>query len=346
MKLVRLALAITVSLVLLCCLCPAVQASDNKTGVDLKVTVVPPPPGGGGGGGGGVPFPGLTLLRGCINSQGVITCEDVIALSPCGCCKMVVKMGAKALNKWGHPLSGIIVLAVDDPPPMPEDYVLVAACEFRPEGATFDPSATLIISYDTDDIPDGYKEENLVMAMWDEEAEEWIILDSVVDLLANTITIKVRHLSIFAILAGAVAAPADFSVSELSIAPEEVSIGENINISVRVTNTGNSSGSYTATFKINGAVEATKEVTLDAGASQKVTFTTAKDVAASYSVDVNGLSGSFTVKEEVAPAPPPAPTPTPPTPAKPINWPLVGGIIAAGVAVGLGGVFYWIRRRV
>ena len=62
-------------------------------------------------------------------------------------------------------------------------------------------------------------------------------------------------------------------------------------------------------------------------------YTTAKDVAGSYSVDVNGLSASFTVKEK--PSHPPV---------KLFNRPLVGGLIAGMVAVRLL-IFLLVRRR-
>ncbi|HEY87146.1 MAG TPA: hypothetical protein G4O06_03860 [Dehalococcoidia bacterium] len=88
---------------------------------------------------------------------------------------------------------------------------------------------------------------------------------------------------------------AAFSTSDLSISPSEANIGETVTISILVTNNGNLAGSYEVTLKINDVVEATKEITLDAGASEKITFTTAKDLAGSYSVAVDGLSASFTV---------------------------------------------------
>jgi len=136
---------------------------------------------------------------------------------------------------------------------------------------------------------------------------------------------------------------AAFTTSGLSITPGEVNIGETVTTSATVTNTGTAAGSYKVTLKINGVVAATKEVTLKAGASREVTFTKAKDVAGSYSVDVEGLSGSFTVK--AAPPPTPIPPPIPiPIPDKPFNWLLVGGIIAAVVAAAVV-AFFWIRRR-
>jgi len=135
---------------------------------------------------------------------------------------------------------------------------------------------------------------------------------------------------------------AAFTVSQLSISPAEVDIAETVTISAVVTNTGTAAGSYEVTLKIKGVVEATKEVTLKAGASEEVTFTTAKDVAGSYSVDVNGLSGSFTVKEKPAPPPPPPP---PPPPKPGINWLVLWGVIGGCVVVGLLIYFLVIRRR-
>jgi len=141
---------------------------------------------------------------------------------------------------------------------------------------------------------------------------------------------------------------AAFITSNLIISPSEVDVGEAVTISILITNAGDAADSYAVTLKINGVVEATKEVTLSAGTSQEVIFTTSRDVAGTYAVDVDGLSGSFTVKGKPAlPPPPPVPTPPPPAPTPPpspvVNWPVIGGIIG-GVAAGIA-VFLVIRRR-
>ena len=125
-------------------------------------------------------------------------------------------------------------------------------------------------------------------------------------------------------------APAAFAVSALTISPAEVDIGESVTVSILVTNTGDLAGSYEVTLKIDEAVVATKGVTLDGGASQSVTFTISKDVVATYTISIDGLTGTFVVKLP---------------PAVPLNWWLIGGIIAVVVAVI---VFIWlniIRRR-
>ncbi|MBA7541395.1 hypothetical protein ES705_33707 [subsurface metagenome] len=127
--------------------------------------------------------------------------------------------------------------------------------------------------------------------------------------------------------------PAAFSLSSLSIQPAEVSAGEEVRIEVAVTNTGGESGSYSVVLKINGVKEADRTVTIDAGDTLNLIFPVTREEAGSYTVDVDGLSGSFTVaapeEEEVQPG---------------INWALIGGILG-GVMVVIVIILYWMRRR-
>ncbi len=93
-------------------------------------------------------------------------------------------------------------------------------------------------------------------------------------------------------------APADFTIGSLVISPIEVDVGKSVNIGVLVNNTGDLSDNYEVTLKIDNVVIATKEVTVAGGTSQQVTFTRYADTAGTYSVDVNGLTGTFTVEEK------------------------------------------------
>ncbi|MCD6480522.1 PKD domain-containing protein [Candidatus Bathyarchaeota archaeon] len=97
-------------------------------------------------------------------------------------------------------------------------------------------------------------------------------------------------------------APAAFELSDLSISPTEVLVGRDVSISVKVTNVGGQAGSYMVTLKIEGVTVDTETVTLDAGESTTVTFTVRKMIAGTYSVEVDGLKGSFKVKTPPAPA--------------------------------------------
>jgi len=146
-----------------------------------------------------------------------------------------------------------------------------------------------------------------------EEVGQWVELESwVVHPETSTITAPISHFSAFTILIHT--HPATFTVSDLFIAPAEADIGEIINIVILVINTGSQSGSYEVTLKINGIVEASKQATLTAGGSKLVSFSTIKNTAGAYSLEVDGLSGSFAVKERPAAS-------------------LWGGVIAALVAV-------------
>ena len=114
--------------------------------------------------------------------------------------------------------------------------------------------------------------------------------------------------------------PAAFTVSALSISPIEVDIEENVTISAQITNTGDLTGSYKVTFRIDGALMETRDVTVAGGTSQILTFTTTENTAGTYIVTVNGKSDTFTVK------PPP----------KVINWWLIAATIAGVILAIIG----------
>ena len=100
--------------------------------------------------------------------------------------------------------------------------------------------------------------------------------------------------------------PAEFTVSGLEVSPTEVEVGEEVTISATVTNTGEGEGFYTVVLKINEVSEDDETVLLAGGASARVGFKVVREGAGTYSVEVDGLKGTFAVKEV---APPPAPIP-------------------------------------
>ena len=325
--------------------------SGEITELPLSVTIAAPP-----GGAVGVPAYYLRVdlwgekFRVRTTSAGKVK-ADLEVVSADEMVTLYISKGVLAQTEDKQRLRKIEVLPMAEPPPLPENgYIIGIAYNLAPAGATFAPPIELEIRYDPSQIPDGLDEEDLLIAYYDEEAGEWVECECTCDPETHCITACVCHFTCFAII-GAITplpppAPAAFTVSKLIISPTEIDIGQSVTISTIVANTGGETGTYEVALKINGVVEATKEVTVSAGANKKVTFTTAKDMAGSYLVDINGLSGSFTVKAAPPPPPPPPPTPipTPPEVKPAINWPLVGGIIAGVVVVGLG-VFFWIRRR-
>jgi len=235
--------------------------------------------------------------------------------------RIVFPAGTFVQDKDGEPLIGLELNIADTPlPPPPEADIIGLPYDLGPHGATFDQPVTINFSYDPDEIPPDVAEEDLVMAYYDDEAVQWLVLPAVVDMASHTVATLVDHLSTFTIIAPIPPPlPAAFTPNSLSIYPPEADIGEMVIISVLVTNTGELEGSYSLTLELNGVIAETREITL-AGGSQTVSFSTAEDEAGAYSVDVNGLEGSFTVKEA-----PILPIVLPSA----VTWAIVGLVLAA-----------------
>jgi parallel beta-helix repeat protein len=132
------------------------------------------------------------------------------------------------------------------------------------------------------------------------------------------------------------ASAAAFTSSDLSVSPNEVSTGETVTITLSVANTSGTEGSYNVVLKINGVEETEQSVTLAADSSQDVSFSVSREEAGSYSVEVNGLTGSFTVVAPASPA-----EETPPAPAATGFWIwVIVGVVVVGLAI-----FFAVRRR-
>jgi hypothetical protein len=92
--------------------------------------------------------------------------------------------------------------------------------------------------------------------------------------------------------------PANFTISNMVIAPERAKQGEDIIISAMVTNNGELSGTYNATLKLKGATESTEEINLGPGENRKVSFKISKTTPGFYNVELDGLTGRFVVEME------------------------------------------------
>ncbi|GAJ10611.1 unnamed protein product, partial [marine sediment metagenome] len=84
---------------------------------------------------------------------------------------------------------------------------------------------------------------------------------------------------------------AEFRVSDLGISPQMVNPGQPVTISCLVTNIGSEVGSYTV--KLGGDFVAEKSVSLGPGESEVVAFEVVPDVAKTYHISVDGLTGTF-----------------------------------------------------
>lgn len=96
-----------------------------------------------------------------------------------------------------------------------------------------------------------------------------------------------------------VAEPARFDVLSLDVTPTEAISGDAVTVGVRVGNSGGSTETYSAILKVDGVEIETKNIIVQPGASEVITFNLVKDKAGSYQVSVGNLVSSLLVKEKV-----------------------------------------------
>jgi len=144
----------------------------------------------------------ITDVSGVVTEKGVFT-EEVTTESKDGEVRLAIDKGTTGLTEEGKPLSEITVANVEEPPAPPADTKIVGlTCDLGPDGAIFDPPITLTSTYDPDDIPEGVNEGELVVAMWDKDAGEWVELEGcTVDTVNNTISAPVSRFSKYTIIA-------------------------------------------------------------------------------------------------------------------------------------------------
>jgi hypothetical protein len=84
--------------------------------------------------------------------------------------------------------------------------------------------------------------------------------------------------------------PPEFKISSMVVTPPEALAGDEVRIRADITNTGEVSGSYAAVLTIEGDVSKTKEVTLEPGATETVSFAYLPDAAGSYHLGLDKCS--------------------------------------------------------
>ena len=94
--------------------------------------------------------------------------------------------------------------------------------------------------------------------------------------------------------------PAEFQVTDLMINPSSVLTDEVVQISTKVTNVGEASGSYIVNLKIDGVIKHTRNVTVAGQVSERVEFEVTEINAGVYNIEINGITGLLTVEEPVA----------------------------------------------
>jgi len=200
----------------------------------------------------------------------------------------------------------ITVVQLASPPAAPAGVKILEAYSFDPDGASFSPGATLTIKYDPASLPADVKETGLYIAALNNSA--WTALASTPNAQAKTVTARLDHFSIYALLGKVTAVPPPpakpaFVASDLAVSPQVAGPGENVTVSVRVVNASTASDNQTMTLKLNDKYEAQKAIILEPAKSQVITFAVSRSEPGIYKVAIGSLTASFEVKAGAAPAP-------------------------------------------
>jgi hypothetical protein len=88
---------------------------------------------------------------------------------------------------------------------------------------------------------------------------------------------------------------AEFNATDLTITPIEAGVGQPIVISVNVTNVGEEAGSHSVDLSINDVIKENETIQLLGGASKTMQFIDIENNTGSYSVKLEGLTGTFNI---------------------------------------------------
>jgi hypothetical protein len=132
-----------------------------------------------------------------INAVGIV--EDTTDLSTSDeKASLIIDSGTTVLGSDGKPLTTLTAEALTEPPAPPTGSSIIAAYDFGPDGATFEPAINLVMPYDPSSLPEGTDEAGLMIAWWN--GSGWEMLETVVDTVAKTVSAPVSHFTTFALI--------------------------------------------------------------------------------------------------------------------------------------------------
>ncbi len=277
------------------------EVNSNSVVVTINITSA--------GGGGGSSDSGnddddnveITSVFNFVTSSGKFNIE-VIAQSSDNSVKINIPKETVGTNSMGVRLINIVIeKMIGSVPPPPDDAVIVGSVyDIAPDGAKFEPTVNLIMSYSDNQVPYGVAEKNLIIGTFDRITGEWQAIPSSTNQADNTVSANLEHFSTYALLA--YTHPASFEIADISTYPDIVTCGSNVDIQATVVNTGDLTGDYEVCLMLDDEVYATELITLDGGDIGTVIFSTVPDIAGIHRISIGVVEKTFTAETYEAPA--------------------------------------------
>jgi hypothetical protein len=147
-----------------------------------------------------IPTPSPLDISGAVSGNGTVTQPIVYSVLD-GQAVLSIAQGTIALTATSVPLQSLAVgeNCFSFPAAPAGAYIIGCAYDYTPNGANFNPAATLTVKYDPGLVPAGVDESKLVIAYYDTTASRWVGIPSAADTVHHTVTAQVGHFSLFTI---------------------------------------------------------------------------------------------------------------------------------------------------
>jgi hypothetical protein len=147
---------------------------------------------------GGKPVP--YDLSNKLDANGVLL-EDVEFASDDGILILRLLKGSQALTADNHRLKEVTIRKLDSfPQPQNGFQTLNLAYELGPDGATFDPPASLVFRYAKANLPERVNEKVLALTSYDLDHNQWNKLKGKLDTQKQELTADLAHFSIYSLM--------------------------------------------------------------------------------------------------------------------------------------------------
>jgi hypothetical protein len=130
------------------------------------------------------------------------------AASPDGKVAIHIAGGTQALGQDGKPLTQLTITSVSTYPTPPDGRTVIAAFDFQPNGAMFNPAIQITITYDPNTLPAGTDPSQLVIAFYNTATGQWQYVSGIVNPATHTITYSITHFTVFAVMGAATSSAA------------------------------------------------------------------------------------------------------------------------------------------
>jgi len=125
------------------------------------------------------------------NTSNITTSDNRTILS--------IPKGITMVDSSGNPITTISATQITAPLVTPDDTTLITAYAFGPSGANFSAVITCVFKFNQSDLPSGVSSGNLGVYYYN--GTKWNTIDSQVDTGAGTVTAKISHFSVYALMA-------------------------------------------------------------------------------------------------------------------------------------------------